>query len=330
MPECVPNIEPQPGVAKPKMRLIFEAKCNTDNKIVREHWRKTNARHYPRVTWGVLLYDTCAVVGGGPGLKYKLDVLRKWKGDIFAVNDTAGFLSDEGIPCYMYAIDCDSTKQWKSGPLVKGAVFASRVSQFQMKRFSRKKIRIFDMAEEDGVRGIEGGPTAACRAPHLFLRMGYRGIVYFGCDGSFYEKTHVTPEQKVAYSNMMIVRVNGIEYLTNAALYLQSQYLIDVLYKFPKFLYSASGGLLEAMYNHPNDWEVVAIADDLRQEYIKGGVTSWTKPHDTSSAKFWTPDPSNPSEAKPPQFMALGEIPKEEEDKWQLQRKELLVPPQSR
>ncbi len=268
------------------LRISLTAVCNTDGKTMKKNHKLS--RRYQRVQWGVLLFPPCAVVGGSPNLPAMLPVLREWKGDIFAVNATSGYLSDQGIPNYLYAIDCDPTP-WRIGPLVKGAVFASRVDREQYKQFKRKQVRVFEMAEEDNKTGIEGGPTAACRSPHLFLRMGYRAVYYFGCDGCFSNETHITGNQDVAKANMIIVRVNEIDYLTNAALLLQNEHIVDVIKKYPQFLFNASGGLLKAMLENPDTWEVVAITDDLKAQYVKGGVTIWNKEYDPMEKKIWRP-----------------------------------------
>lgn len=277
--------------AKPNpIRIRLEALCNTASDICKKNHKLS--RRYPNVTWGVLSHPPCAVVGGGPSLVHALPLLRMWAGDIFAVNDTAGYLSDNGIPCYIFSLDCDSNP-WKIGPLVKGAVFATRVHRNQMKQFKRKDVRVFRMAEEgDSVdRGIEGGPTAACRAPHLFLRMGYAQVHFFGADGCFAAQSHVYGSYKNAYENMVIIRVNDVDYISNAAFMLQAQYLLDVFKKHPQFLINRSGGLLRAMQMHPDTWEVVAITEDLKKQYEAGGCDLWRREYQPGERKIWQPPP---------------------------------------
>lgn len=271
------------------VRIQLQAVCNTADPVIKKNAKLS--RRYPRVEWGVLLFPPCAVVGGSPNLAASLHTLREWKGDIFAVNATAKYLSDQGIPHYIYAIDCDPNP-WPIGPMTKGAVFASRVHRNQMKQFKRAQVRVFDMAEEDNKRGIEGGPTAVCRAPHLFLRMGYRSIYFFGVDGCFSNETHITGTQKVAYDNMVIIRVNGVDYLSNAAFLLQNQHMIDLFNKHPQFLINASGGLLRAMQVHQDTWEVVAITEDLKAQYERGGIKAWNREYVPGERPIWTPGSS--------------------------------------
>ncbi len=253
-------------------RINLKAECNASQEEIAANVYMS--KDYKRVTWGVLRYPICAVVGGGESAKTKLDILRKWEGDIFAVNDTAGYLSDNGIPCYLYAIDATPVV-YRKGKLIKGAIFATRVHPNQ---FIYKSIIVFDMAEEDNQKGIEGGPTAACRAPHLFLRMGYRGVAFFGIDSSFSpEATHVSGTQKIAFDNLVVVKAGDNEYITNAAMLLQAQHMIGIFKKYPQFLVNASDGLIKGMIENPDTWDVVAVAEDLKEKFENKGLKIWNK-----------------------------------------------------
>lgn len=274
------------------IRVNLEARCNTDDGTIKKNCKMS--RRYQRVVYPgaaeTYCYEPCAVVGGSPNIINALHVLRQWKGDIFAINDTAGYLSAQGIPHYLLAIDCDPNP-WKIGPLTKGAVFASRVHRNQMKQFKRAQVRIFNMAEDgDAIdRGVEGGPTAVCRTPHLLLRMGYQAVYYFGIDSCFYNETHITGTYKTAHANMMIIRVKDVDYLSNAALLLQVQHMVDVFRKYPQFLKCASGGLMRAMLEHPDDWSVVAITEDLKGQYQRGDQNPWQKVYTPGEKPIWQP-----------------------------------------
>jgi len=272
----------------------LQPKCITDNKTI--HKNVKLSRRYQRVEWCVAKYPPCALVGGGPSMKVNLDLLREWPGDVFAVNDTAGYLSDNGVPCYIFSVD--STKVlFKIGPLVKGAYFASRVDREQFKRFKRADVRTFHMLEDIPVNkgDIEGGATGVCRAPHLFLKIGYKSIYFFGCDGSFYDFTHVTGKSEAALQNMMIVQAGGVDYLTNAAFVIQCTYLGEAMRKHPQFLINASSGLLPAMIANWDTWEVVAIRDDLRSQYAAQGDGRWTVDYDMREHNIWRPEVSHAS-----------------------------------
>ena len=277
------------------VRINFNITCNTGGEIIKRNLHKTDVGNYTRLTYDygkVLRKPPCAVVGGGPSTAVSLDILKAWQGDIFAINDTAGYLSDNGISSFLFAIDC-SRIPYKIGPLVKGALFASRCHRRQFNLFTKDKIRTFDLAE-DYQGGTTGGPTAVCRTPLQLLRMGYTAITYFGCDGSFanLDHTHVSGLQKVAHDNMMFVKVNEIDYLTNASLTVQSEYLSRVLLKYPQYLVCASGGLLRAMMEHPDTWVVSAVTEDLKNQIERKGTKYFPTEFKPEEHKIWQPQPS--------------------------------------
>ncbi len=269
-------------------RIKMVAECNTNiDQLVINH-RK--AQKYPKVRYSEAVLPPVAVCGGGPGLPLRLDILRKWPGDIYAVNDTAGYLSDNGIPCYMFAVDA-SRREFKTGSLVKGALFASFVHRRQFNLFKKEHIRVFNMFECDPDDGVGGGPTAVCRAANLFIKMGHGVVAYFGCEGSFLKFTHVSGEQKVAFDNMIIVRANGVDYITNASMVLQTQFLSEEIRNHPGILYSFSDGLLNAMIQYPDDWATIAVTEDLKRNHERSSKTEiYTKEYKLgNSHPIWQP-----------------------------------------
>jgi len=274
-------------------RIQLTPISTTDNRQVGINIKRSSK--YPRVTWGHLRYPICAVVGGGPSVRHQLDMLRGWEGDIFAVNDTAGYLSDNGIKCYLYSID-GSDVPYRVGENVLGALFASRCHKKQFSQIKKmdKPIRVFDLTEDCGMKGIEGGVTGVCRTPHLLLSMGYRGIAFFGVDGSFDgEMTHASGESESAHDNMIIVRACGNDYLTHAGFMLQNEWLCGYAEKYPQFIDVVSGGLLPAMIADPDGWSVVAVAEDLKQKYEAGGNYVWSKMYDGGNS-WQQPQASSP------------------------------------
>ncbi len=269
-------------------RIEMNIECNTPDKEIKINVRRS--QKYPRVQWNIdrpFSLLPVALVGGGHSVEASLDILRKWEGDIYAVNDTAGYLSDNGISCYVFSID-GSRVPYRTGKLVKGALFASMVHR---KQFVYDFIRVFDMAEHSPY-GVTGGPTAMCRAPMTFLRMGHSQIHYFGCDGSTPDinKTHVSGIQKVAQENMIIIRAGGIDYLSNSSWVMQSTYLAGVIDKYPSMLINRSGGLLSAMVEHKDTWEMAAISEDLKDQIErKNKMPLFKKQYSPEDKKIWQP-----------------------------------------
>jgi len=253
----------------PPFRIIFESKCNLNDDEIAVNISKSNG--YPRVRFGAKdSRGPMALVGAGPSAKSSLDILSKWEGDIYGINDMAGYLSDRGISSYLYAID-GTTTPYKIGPLVKSAILASRAHRINYDQFAFDDIQVFDVIE-DGKDGICGGSSAACRAAHLFLKMGYSEIHYFGIDGCMknYKETHAWGLQKVSQGYMLIVRAGGIDYLTNADWYIQTAFISELIPAYADRLFNRSAGLLAAMIKHPDTWEVVAISKDTFDAVTQG------------------------------------------------------------
>jgi len=267
-------------------RIKYNAKANTSTNQMRKNLA-SNAGKYEFVGGGIANKPPCVVAGGGPSLKSSLEILRKWEGDIFGVNDTAGYLSDNGIPCYLFAMDA-SDIPYKRGPLVKGAVLATRCNPIQFEPYN--DIRVFNMYEDDREYCVEGGGTATTRAPHLFLRMGYQKIVFVGCDGSMPLEgdSHIYGHQSYTDADNFIVRAGDTDYLTNISLYAQSNYLHTKILKHPSFLINASGGMLKGMIEHPDTWWVVAVGEPLKKKYVDLGYYGWVKRYEGDN-KIWQP-----------------------------------------
>jgi len=267
----------------PPLRIKIGANGIATLKEVKQN--KKASKSYPRVSWDHL-YKPCAVVGGGLSVQSNLDILRNWEGDIYGINDTVEYLSNNNIPSFLYAIDVTKVP-YRVGSLVRGAVFASRINKIQFKHMKNKPLWVFDLIEDNPSDGIEGGPTAVCRTPHLFIRMGYRKVYYFGIEGSFESPnaTHSSGYSTAAYDNMLIVTAGGRDYYTNAAFMLQNECMLNYLTEYKDFLVLASDGLLKAMLDDP-EWAYVAVADDLKQKYEKNGFKGWSKRY-TGGNKLW-------------------------------------------
>jgi hypothetical protein len=248
---------------------------------------KKDSESYPRVSWDHF-YKPCAVVGGGLSAQKHLDVLRRWPGDVYGINDTTEYLSNNNIPSFLYALDVTPIP-YRTGNLVRGALFGSRVNKIQYECMKGKPIWVFDLIEENPTDGIEGGPTAVCRTPHLLLKMGYRKVYYFGIDGSFEDPnvTHNSGFSTAAYDNMIIVTAGGRDYYTNAAFMLQNECMLNYLTECKDYLVLSSDGLLKAMLDDP-EWSYTAVADDLKHKYEANGFSGWTEKY-TKGGTVWQP-----------------------------------------
>jgi len=254
------------------VRLNISPVGNTSEEDIKKNIKYCKKMKFKKVSWGCYIFPRCAVVGGGESVKKHLSTLRSWSGDIFAMNDAAGYLSKNRIKSYMFPID-GSKIPFKTGKNVKGAVFSTRVNKCQFDQFRHEDIRVFNMAEDDQKQGIEGGPTGLCRTPHLLLQMGYAGIDFFGCEGSFFRRSHNTGDHDDARGNMIVVRVKGIDYLTHAGFMVQNEFMVKLFKEYPKFFSFHCDGLLMAMFENPDTWGVVAVSDSIKEQHeAQGGI----------------------------------------------------------
>jgi hypothetical protein len=88
---------------------------------------------------------------------------------------------------------------------------------------------------------------------------------------------------------MMIIEVGGMQYLTNGGFLLQVQWMVDYFKKYPQFIVNRSGGFMRAMELDTEGWSVVAISEDLRKQYVSGGVTAFNRQHTIEEDKLWRP-----------------------------------------
>jgi hypothetical protein len=178
-----------------------------------------------------------AVVGGGLSTKNHIDELREWPGDVWAVNHTARWLRDHGVDCLCYTVD--PSPMDKEKPSVCGkAVLADHCDPSSV-----------DAA--DSVVKVTPpfpGPTSATAASLLSLKCGYDGAVFFGCESSYGETTHVDRNDDIL--DLVRVECGGEYFMTRPELILQAEQLASVIHAFPDRFSEKSGGFLRALINN--------------------------------------------------------------------------------
>lgn len=213
------------------------------------------AKGYPRAQRGVHPHPV-AVVGGGPSLISRLDELRHWPGEIWAINSMADWLNERGIPATLFTVD--------------PAFFASKTQKRLLASccdpamFTPETL-VFDMLEhaEDGVTG---GVTSATRAPALALRLGYPGVAFFGCDSSLEDTGHVAIAD---YDEpALIVKANGRTFKTGPEFLMQAENLAQLIRTFPDYFDNRSDGLLPAMVAD-EQWTTVGVSAAMKRILIE-------------------------------------------------------------
>lgn len=137
-----------------------------------------------------------AIVGSGPSVRTRLDKLRQWPGEIWAINGAYDYLLTEGIIPHGF---------WGIDPLpglagyVKNArpettfYIAATCDPSVFDALAGHKVVLwFPACEQDASYPedavlVTGGVTVLTRAPYGALMMGWRDITIFGADSSFDE-----------------------------------------------------------------------------------------------------------------------------------------------
>lgn len=231
-------------------RITFHAQGNCTGAIERN---RAAAKGLPRVSCRKRDHPV-AVAGGGPLLD--VEALRQWPGEIWAINHTADYLLDRGIDCIFFSVDPAPITTTAARRLIAACCDPALHDGI---------VECFELAEQ-AEGGISGGTTTATRAPLLAFSMGYRGVTFFGCESSFTSVDHIDREE--GSPNQMIVRANGKLFRTNPQMLIQA-YELGWFINNCKGLEQRSGGLLEAMMQDEEGWEVVGVSKTLRDHLIE-------------------------------------------------------------
>lgn len=209
-----------------------------------------------------------AVVGGGPSISEHLEELKEWKGDIWAINESASFLSHHAPKAnvWLFTVDPDeamAAPQFTAG--VQKAILSSGCNPKLLEALRGKDVKMFHCKTIEGmeIMILGGGPCSAARTPMQAAWQGYKSICYYGCEGSLGKTTHAYRNE--SRPRQMIIRAGGVDYVTTPDLYINTMYLAKEIEEYKFGLTEKSGGLLRAMLKYPDTWEVVALSEALKK-----------------------------------------------------------------
>lgn len=245
------------GASAP-FRINFIGSISQDNSEILDNIEK-NAEKYPVIELTAPHKRPLAIVGGGPSVADKLDILRKWPGDIWSINRTPQYLAQYGIKSTLISVDASTNwDEWSAPEYVEDAIMSSWCPPSIMDAY--KNVRIFHM--EPFVKGgIHGGSTTAVSMPIPAAVLGYSDVTFFGCESSFLDKDHAYVHE--SKPDQLIVRANGQDYRTTPPFFVQSQELSKIIRGVPFIYKEDSGGLLRAMIQD-EDWSIVAVSESLK------------------------------------------------------------------
>lgn len=260
------------GARRP-FRLEIRGECTVSRPELRRT-AEANA-HHPFIAQTFKPHGRkLAIVGGGPLVVEDLPELRAWEGDIWAINFTAGWLNAQGIRATLFTVD----------PLpfetdAPEAILASVCHPSLFERFAGR-LRTFHMLQthsaEEG--GICGGAFSSTCAAAVALRMGYADVSFFGCEGSYEAQDHV--DRHEGREAELFVRAGGKDYRTCPPYIIQCEELMK-LFVFDGVFHNRSRGLLKAMLENPDTWEVVAVSAAFKEhlESVNGYAGLYEEPY---------------------------------------------------
>lgn len=202
-----------------------------------------------------------AIVGGGPSVADRLNELREWDGEIWAINATAKWLKQRGIQSKFITVDPGlGPKEMVDG--VEEAYLATLCHPQLRERFP--KVSFFDMYETDP-DGVTGGTTTVSRALSLAVHQGFYDVTLYGCEGSFtIGEDHV--DRNEMHPEMVVIQAGDKQFVTYLEYMTQSETLANMIRLAPNVFKQRSGGLLEAMVNHYDTWAIVAVSSALKAQ----------------------------------------------------------------
>lgn len=262
-------------------RIEFSTVGLVSEETYVENARVNIAAGFPEVEFIPPHNTPLAIVGGGPSAKDALEELKNWPGHIWGINQGASWLIREGVkaPVWMFTVDPgEELSDWTDG--VDRAILGASCHPKLFEVMRGRDVRLFHTRHIEGVtRPMEEpvddgsgepivvanlmGPSSVCRVFLPAAMLGYVDVTFFGCEGSIGTSTHAYRHED--RPRQMVVKAGGIDHITTPDYYITTRFLVNVMREFP-LLKEKSGGLLRAMLEHPDTWEVVAYSGALRDK----------------------------------------------------------------
>lgn len=279
------------GVSRQPFRLTFSTVGLVSEETYLAYARENIAKGFPELAFRDPHDIPLAIVGGGPSAARALEELKRWPGHIWGINQTASWLISQGVtaPVWMFTVDPGpELAEMVAG--VERAVIGSSCHPSLFEALRGKDVHLIHTRDVAGVtQKIEApvndgsdaeeiacnlmGPSSVCRVFMPAATLGYVNVTFFGCEGSIEQKTHAYRNEE--RPNQMVIRAGGVDHITTPDYYITTMFLANVMSQFPR-LRERSGGLLRAMLQYPDTWEVVALSETLRDKLDPSARAQYT------------------------------------------------------
>jgi len=237
-------------------QITFKALNNVSEAQIASNRQVNRGRGVPKVgTFPVK--PRLAIVGGGPDLGRFIDELRRFDGEIWAINGAYNWCKASGVDAVFYAID----PSFRLLPLVRivhKAVLADTVHQAVFVNLGAKVAEIAWTGPSD----IKHSTTAAATAPMIAAERGHNHVTFFGCQSSFTASTtHMYKNDKLS---KIWIRCGGIEYISCPQFIMQAEFLAKLARGLPTGIEVKGRGFLSSLIEH-GTFEVTHVARSINE-----------------------------------------------------------------
>jgi|GEM_PF-2668354 len=187
-----------------------------------------------------------AVIGGGLSVMGYVETLRRWDGNLLAINGAWRWCRENGIDAVFFSIDPNPIV----AEMARGADKAILAERCDPAAFSSASTTYL-------YSGTLGGCSSAGAAIIAGLKSGHTQVTLFGCEANYQQ------QRSHAYGNVksqheLIVKCCGMHFLTTPTLVMQARELAIMILEAQGIVRETSGGFLRAMVNANCEYDIVA------------------------------------------------------------------------
>lgn len=247
------------------IRPDFRLRCVAPDETLKQHVMACSS--VPLLKGAEAHAIPLAVVGGGKSALDELETLKDWPGHIWAINQGAQWLAQNGRTENVWMFSVSPTPRiatYLDG--VERAILSSQCHPDVFQGLTERGADVRKFHLWDGC-----GPASVNNTILPFAMLGYTDATFFGCEGSFdgeiyFYRKEQKPEQ-------MVIRSRGVDYVTSTDLFVTTEQLAMTIKEYPQFK-EKSGGLLRAMVED-DQWGVVAWSEALRDRIDPAAQSSY-------------------------------------------------------
>lgn len=224
------------------MKITFTAYGFSSDETIAENEGYAKSLGFPKMG---LAGGPLAVVGGGPSIIDKLDEIREFDGEIWAINGAWRWLKDRGVESVFFTVD-QHPNLANAVDGVERAILAMCCSPALFNSLENAEVEALLVG---GEHGTPTGVTSATAAAYIAITKGHTQITYYGCESSYTDQQHAYPE--VGHVEVIKVVCSGEEFTTKPAMMMQAEHLAAQISASGGVLKERSGGLLAACIRDP-------------------------------------------------------------------------------